>query len=154
MGVDRWVAMVGAWVEVQRACVVVDVGTAATIDVIDAGGLHLGGQILPGVAMMASALSAGTRNIPLVRPRRNISAVGMNMFGNNTTSAVEYGALNAVIGAIDRVVVTLRANRHEPTLVLTGGHASSILSSLAEAPLHRPHLVLYGLLRMLENRQE
>ena len=153
MGVDRWVAMIGAWVEVKRACAVVDVGTAATIDVIDAGGVHLGGQIFPGVTLMAAALSSETSNIPRVRHRRIVPAAGMDMFGRNTTSAVECGALNAVVGAIDRVMVTLRANGHDPTLILTGGDASSILGLLAEAPLHRPHLVLYGLLHLLESRQ-
>jgi type III pantothenate kinase len=68
MGVDRWVAMVGAWAEVQDACLVVDVGTAVTLDAIDETGTHLGGQIIPGVGAMATALSAATSDIPSVRP--------------------------------------------------------------------------------------
>ena len=68
MGVDRWVAMVGAWAEVQASCLVVDVGTAMTIDAIDDGGRHLGGQIIAGVATMADALATSTSDIPHVKP--------------------------------------------------------------------------------------
>ena len=151
MGVDRWVAMIGAWAEIQGACLVVDAGTATTIDAIDAQGKHLGGQIIPGVATMAKALTAATSDIPAVRPAPGRSGADLDMFGHNTASAVREGAQNAVAGAVDRAMRTLQANACEPTVVLTGGDASRILNALCETPLHRPHLVLQGLAHMLEN---
>ena len=66
MGVDRWVAMIGAFAEVQSACLVVDVGTAMTIDAMDVEGKLLGGQIIAGVSKMAGALAMATSDSPQV----------------------------------------------------------------------------------------
>jgi type III pantothenate kinase len=150
MGVDRWVAMVGAWAEVQSSCLVVDVGTAMTIDAIDDDGQHLGGQIIPGVTTMASSLSSATSDIPEVRPAPGRGCADLGMFGRNTASAVREGAQNAVVGAVDRAIRTLQSNAYAPAVVLTGGDSSRILNALCESPLHRPHLVLQGLAQMLD----
>ena len=150
LGVDRWVAMIGAWAEFESACVVVDAGTAVTIDVIDDDGQHLGGQIFPGVRLMFEALAASTSDIPAVG--RQLSATtGLDMFGDTTSKAIQNGAWNAVAGAVDRAITTLRSNAYDPTVVLTGGDASRMLTALGTEPLHRPHLVLQGLARMLQD---
>ena len=153
MGVDRWVAMIGAWAELGAACVIVDVGTAVTIDALNGKGQHLGGQILPGVAMMAAALSSQTSDIPKVRLRSAVQGRGLNMFASSTTRAVEQGTTNAVVGAIERATRALQESRIRPTIILTGGDASRILKSLDDGPLHRPHLVLQGLARILDCHQ-
>jgi pantothenate kinase type III len=62
---------------------------------------------------------------------------------------VQNGALAAVTGAIERAAKTLRASGLRPKLVLTGGDASRILKEIDGNVLHRPHLVLQGLARML-----
>jgi len=153
MGVDRWVAMIGAWAELEAGCIIVDAGTAVTIDALDDDGQHIGGQILPGVMLMAGALAAKTSDIPEVQPRAGARASGMSMFASSTTRAVEQGTINAVVGAIERAAWTLHEHGYESTIVLTGGDASRILKSLDEEALHRPHLVLSGLARILESRQ-
>jgi len=153
MGTDRWVAMIGAWAELQSACLVVDAGTAVTIDVLDDDGRHLGGQILPGVVAMAAALAAKTSDIPAVEPRAGATARGLSMFASSTTRAVEQGTINAVVGAIERAARTVAAEGVEAKIVLTGGDSSRILKSIAAEALHRPHLVLSGLARILESRQ-
>ncbi len=153
MGVDRWVAMVGAWAEVQSTCLVVDAGTAVTIDAIDADGNHLGGQIIAGVATMADALSTATSDIPRVKPAPGRSADDLGMFAHNTAAAVREGAHAAVAGAVDRAIRALQSNAYEPAVILTGGDASRILNALGDTPVHRPHLVLQGLAHMLENAQ-
>lgn len=150
MGVDRWVAMVGAWAEIQGACLVVDCGTAVTIDAVDDDGQHLGGQIIAGVATMANALTTATSDIPPVRPAPGRGGADLGMFGRNTAAAVREGAQNAVSGAVDRAIRTLQSNAYEPVVVLTGGDSSRILNALCEPPLHRPHLVLQGLAHMLD----
>jgi type III pantothenate kinase len=150
MGVDRWVAMIGAWAEFQCASVIVDAGTAVTIDALDDDGLHIGGQILPGVSLMATALSNETSDIPRVS-RAAAGSGGLEMFANNTADAVRQGALNAVAGAVERAIRVLRSDAYEPAVILTGGDASRILSVLAEPPSPRPNLVLQGLLHMLES---
>ena len=151
MGVDRWVAMIGAWTELESACVVVDAGTAVTIDAIDDDGRHLGGQILPGIDLMAKALAKDTSDIPQVKTPKAGAFEGLDQFATSTAAAVGSGALAAVTGAVERAIKTLRSNAYEATVVLTGGDASRILQALDESPLHRPNLVLQGLMRMLES---
>ena len=150
LGVDRWVAMIGAWAEVGSGCIVVDAGTAVTIDAVDDGGQHLGGQIFPGVRLMLEALAASTSDIPAVGGRLR-ATTGLDMFGDTTSKAVQHGAWNAVVGAVDRAITTLRSNAYDPELFLTGGDAARMLTALGTEPLHRPHLVLQGLARMLQD---
>ena len=153
MGVDRWVAMVGAWAEVQAACLVIDIGTALTLDAIDDSGKHLGGQIMPGTSIMTNALAGATSDIPNVRSLRAGKEASMQMFGRSTAAAVREGVQNAIAGAVDRAFRTLQSAGIEPTAVLTGGDASRILDALATTPLHRPHLVLQGLAHMLDSTE-
>jgi type III pantothenate kinase len=150
MGVDRWVAMVAAWSEVGGACLVVDAGTALTIDALDDSGQHLGGQIIAGAALMGRAL-ATTSDIPDVRTASGRGKTNLEMFATSTAAAVREGACNAIAGAVDRAFRTLQSNGYRPTIVLTGGDSSRILGALCETPLHRPHLVLQGLACMLDN---
>ena len=153
LGVDRWVAMVGAYAEFGAACLVVDVGTAITIDALDNDGVHLGGQILPGVTLMANALSASTSDIPAVARPAKSSGDAMSIFASSTANAVREGASNAVLGAIERSIRILRSSAYDPIVVLTGGDGSRILSAIDEVVEHRPNLVLHGLLHMLEGSQ-
>lgn len=152
MGVDRWVAMIGAWGEFGGACLVIDAGTAVTIDALDAGGRHLGGQILPGLNLMATALATSTSDIPA--PKRSVSGQsrGLEIFAKSTAAAVAEGAMNAIVGATERAARILRQADLDPRLILTGGDASRILGALDEEPIHRPHLVLQGLAELLEHR--
>lgn len=151
LGVDRWVAMVGAWAEMQSSCLIVNAGTAVTLDAIDDKGVHLGGQIIPGVDTMLDSLSAATGYIPLTKTAAKPSTDDMKMFGRNTSAAVREGVQNAVTGAVERATRTLQSNGYEPTIVLTGGGASRILGALDGAVLHRPNIVLQGLAHMLES---
>ncbi|MEJ2129337.1 MAG: type III pantothenate kinase [Woeseiaceae bacterium] len=152
LGVDRWVAMIGAWAEFEDVCLVVDAGTAVTIDALDAGGQHLGGQIIPGVGLMAASLATRTSDIPNIQRRAAGQERGTGMFANTTAGAVGQGALNAVVGAVERAARAMRHEVGEPAIVLTGGDASRILKSLDDEAVHRPHLVLQGLARILEQR--
>lgn len=150
MGVDRWVAMVGAWREFGRALVVVDAGTAVTIDAVDGSGQHLGGQILPGFALMSRALGRETSDIPVVEREAWSVPRGLEMFGSSTEAGVLQGTANAVAGAVDRAISVLRSNAYDPVTVLTGGDGSAMLQALADTPEHRPNLVLAGLAELLD----
>lgn len=153
LGVDRWVALVGAWSELQSACLVVDAGTALTLDALDDDGMHLGGQIIPGAQTMLNSLSCATSDLPLVKLSAKSRASELGMFGLNTTAAIREGVQNAEVGAIERAILALQNNGSDPTIVLTGGGSSRILEALDDTPLHRPNLVLSGLLHMLENEK-
>ncbi|MDH4072267.1 MAG: type III pantothenate kinase [Gammaproteobacteria bacterium] len=150
LGVDRWVAMIGARSKLRGALCVVDAGTAVTIDALDGKGRHLGGQIIPGLELMARSLASETSDIGPASTRAGNPPSGIGLFSDSTRKAVRAGAINAVCGAVDRSVRVLRAAGYRPRVVLTGGDASRILSLLDGKVLHRPHLVLEGLAFMLQ----
>jgi type III pantothenate kinase len=151
LGVDRWVALIGARAESRSAMCIVDVGTAVTIDALDKNGKHLGGQIIPGLHAMARALEADTRDIGRSGRTGKDVGRGIAMFANTTGRAVQNGSLSAICGAIERAVRAMRADGHRTRIVLTGGDASRILKQLDGKLIHRPHLVLQGLAFMLQS---
>ncbi|HEX9853534.1 MAG TPA: type III pantothenate kinase [Woeseiaceae bacterium] len=148
LGVDRWVALIAAYAERRSAAVIVDAGTAVTIDVLDKRGVHLGGQIIPGLRLMSSCLSTQTADLPPVGQRRPVVA---GVFAANTSAAITSGAYNAVCGAIDRAGRAARTAGLRPRIVLTGGDASSILKLLDGSVQHRPNLVLQGLAHIIDS---
>ncbi len=150
LGVDRWMAIIAAWAEAQAACLVVDAGTAVTLDAVNDDGQHLGGQILPGVTLMADVLASRTSDIPTMQRRAVRQARDVRMFARSTADSVRHGAMNAVVGAIERAVDVMAGSGMEPSLFLTGGDASRILDALGKESLHRPHLVLQGLATVLD----
>lgn len=145
LGVDRFCALLGA---LQRHpgqdCLVIDAGTALTIDLLRADGRHLGGCILPGLALMRSALGAGTDQLG-----RSIAAdaapteVDPTAVADHTALAIELGIRHAAIGAIER----LRRGRPDWPLLLTGGDAPLLSLALAKPWAIRDSLVLDGLAR-------
>ena len=151
MGVDRWVAMIGARSEFRGGLCIVDAGTAVTIDAIDKNGIHMGGQIIPGLALMGNALSSEASNIAATKRTPRVSGPGMALFASNTDGAVQSGAVNAICGAIDRAAKVLRSEGYRVKIVLTGGDASRILKQLGDKVLHRPNLVLQGLAFMVQS---
>ena len=153
IGVDRWVALIAARAELASAVCVVDAGTAVTIDAMDKEGMHLGGLIIPGLALMATSLHVSTGEIPLVKAGRKSLTAGDGLFANTTGGAIQNGALAAVAGAIDRSIAALRRAGLRPKVMLTGGDASRILKELNGNVLHRPHLVLQGLARMVPGKR-
>ncbi len=141
LGVDRWAALVAAHHHYPGAVCVVDCGTAITLDVIDATGLHQGGLILPGVATMKQLLLQNTADISVsgnLRPPRLLATA--------TAQAVNGGAVYLAVAAIDRIVAELAAETCESLqVVLTGGDAPALLPLLATPVHHDPGLVLKGL---------
>ena len=153
LGADRWLAMIGAHIECQTLCIVVDAGTAVTIDVLDDNGQHLGGQIMPGLKLMRDALSIHTNGIGNVgRPSSSVTG-GLGIFAKSTAGAVVQGVTSAVTGAIERASRILGHDGKQPTIVLTGGDALHIYSSLEEESLLRPNLILEGLAQVLRSRR-
>lgn len=145
LGVDRWVALIGARAATDSACLVVDAGTAITLDAMDPGGRHLGGQILPGLHLMAAALNRNTSDLPVVDASNWGDIRPEAAFASSTPDAISRGILSAVLGAIDRGLQSQRKKFPDATLLLTGGDAEVITQHLSIAAELRPHLVLEGL---------
>jgi type III pantothenate kinase len=141
LGVDRWIAMIGARAQLKGALLVVDAGTAVTIDAVDREGRHLGGRIVPGIHLMCDALNTETSDIAKAAAARRRPGAAAGPFAHDTKAAVLGGATSAICGAI----------APRPVVVLTGGDASRILPLLDGKPVHRPNLVLEGLAHILES---
>ena len=142
LGLDRWVAMQGAWQRYQTAILVVDAGTAVTIDLIDNNGLHHGGCILAGLNTQRNALSQNTADLPLVTDR------GLSPFADNTADAIAQGTLHGIIGVIKHYHELASEKLHAPVKVcLTGGSAAPLAQHIAIAD-HHPDLVLEGIARL------
>ena len=145
-GVDRFVAAIGAYhLAKGRAVCVVGVGTAMTIDLVDAAGRHRGGAIIPGPTLMVDTLLKNTDGI---RRRAQGGAGGGNsLFGRSTRAALVQGSRYAAAALIDRAVGEARAlvRGRSPLVVLTGGGAPSVQPLVRSACVSVPDLVLRGL---------
>ncbi len=136
LGVDRWLAVIAAYARVGGACCVADVGTAATVDGVDADGRHLGGFIVPGPDLMMRALWRGTADL----------ATHTATSADNTRDAIERGCRLAVAALVDRSVREIaRRTGTEPRVLLTGGAAPAVAHLLETAADDVPDLVLRGL---------
>ena len=154
LGSDRWAALVGARsLQTERPAVVVDCGTAITVDAMDETGRFLGGVILPGPALMAAALQRGTVEIslPETPETEGWMVEEIDPFGRTTRDAVTGGVLCAAAGGIQRAL-ELQAGQlaGEPVRFLTGGDAPRLLGLLAGDFWLAPDLVLDGLAVLAE----
>ena len=139
LGVDRFLALLGAHARGMPALVVA-VGTALTIDLLDADGRHRGGRIAPSPALMREALHSRAAHLPVVGGT-------YAEFAADTETALASGCDGAALGLIER-------SRHgaeallgvAPRLWLHGGGAPALLPHLRDAG-HAPRLVLEGLAR-------
>lgn len=143
LGADRWAALIGARGLHRGASLVVNAGTATTIDVLDGEGIFQGGLILPGLALMQSSLARNTAGLPLAQGE-------FRDLPRNTDNAIASGCLNATLGAIERMFDRI-ADAPNALCLLSGGAAEGIPNEL-KIPCRRvPHLVLEGLARIAAN---
>jgi type III pantothenate kinase len=120
LGADRWVAMIGARHRMlgtgpARPMVVVMIGTAVTVEAIDASGKFLGGLILPGHGIMLRAIESGTAGL-------HVPTGEVREFPTNTSDALTSGGTYAIAGAVERMVQHVRSHcGAEPACYMTGG---------------------------------
>lgn len=150
LGADRWAALLGARGLADGACLVVDAGSALTIDALAPGGQHLGGWILPGLGMMVAALEDRTGDLGARRLASTASAPAD--FPADTAPAMEGGALIAACGAVQMARARLECRCRMPArLLLAGGDAARLATELDGGEL-LPDLVLRGLARAAAQR--
>jgi type III pantothenate kinase len=138
LGSDRWVALIAAWNHVRGASLVVNCGTATTIDALSAEGEFLGGLIVPGVSLMQHSLAT---NAAQLRAEQG----ALQDFPRNTADAIHSGMLRATLGAIGHQFDLLQA-RDRTVRCLLGGGAAGVVQPHLDLPLERmDNLVLKGL---------
>lgn len=145
LGIDRWLAVLAAYRRIPvgvGAALIVNAGTAVTIDLVTASGQHQGGLIAPGVGTQRRSLLGDTQ----VRARQE--SEGLRWLGCNTEEAVGFGTLHTVLGMIERVERGVQApgsQKVELLRLLAGGEAIWLAPHLGETWQRASGLVLEGL---------
>jgi type III pantothenate kinase len=151
LGADRWVAMIGAHHRLlargsRKPCVVVMVGTAVTVEAIDASGKFLGGIILPGHGIMLRALESGTAGL-------HVPTGDVRDFPTNTSDALTSGGTFAIAGAVQRMVENVTRHCGEtPECIMTGGAGWKMAPSLSVPFELVDSLIFDGLLEIAARR--
>lgn len=144
LGLDRWLALVGAYQLARKACLVIDLGTAVTSDFVAADGQHLGGFICPGVPLMRSQLRTHTRRTRY-EDAEAMQALHSLVPGRSTAEAVERGCslmLQGFVRTQQAMAAELLGESFE--VFLTGGDASLVVDVIPGARVI-PDLVFVGL---------
>ena len=151
LGCDRWVAIIGARQRLlaqgpARPLVVVMVGTAVTVEALDAEGKFLGGLILPGHGIMLRALESGTAGL-------HVPTGEVQLFPTNTSDALTSGGTYAIAGAVERMVqhVTQHCGA-EPVCMMTGGAGWKMAPSMTRSFELVDNLIFDGLLEIAARR--
>jgi type III pantothenate kinase len=142
LGSDRWAALVAAWGMLAAGCLVVNAGTAMTVDVLSDQGVFQGGIIVPGEAAMRHALFANT-----ALPEQPGGC--FKPLPTNSADAIHSGALRALAGAVESMWrELLRSGARAPRCVLSGGAAPALAELLTLPIVAVDNLVLEGLVRI------
>lgn len=144
LGSDRWAALIAAWGLQRKGCLVVDVGTAMTVDALSDTGEFLGGIIVPGLDLMKKTLATNATSLQLQEGE-------FNDYPDNTADAMHSGAIQALVGAIERMTVLLTVTLgHVPKCIISGGGSQQLQSQLSMAANVVDNLVLEGLVLIAE----
>lgn len=129
LGADRWAAVIGARALSKNNTLIVNTGTATTIDLLGSNGVHYGGWILPGLSLMQTSLQSQTAQLPLAE--RHVSSFG---FGINTNDAITSGCDAAQIGAIVQAIqLSKKLNCPVEKIWLDGGNAKVLAQIITQS---------------------
>jgi len=148
LGIDRWLALVGAAEFMpNKNLLIIDAGTATTYDLIAANGQHQGGWILAGVNMLITTVLANTKQV-----HANDQEKEQLVFGTNTSENVHNAAWAATVGAVE---LAISQSSHQGVLIdeiiLTGGNAHILSSLMTQKNVVIEDLVFIGLQAYIEN---
>jgi len=141
LGPDRWAALIAARGIHNGASLVVNAGTATTVDMLADDGSFLGGAILPGVELMRFVLHEHTGRLPIA------DGVEREM-PRNTLDAIETGCRHAQAGAVERMYRVFRDLAPAPLCIVAGGAGRALVDQLSMPRRYVENLVLDGLARI------
>jgi type III pantothenate kinase len=140
-GIDRILNVAAAHEQLEHACIVVDAGTAVTVDCCDDAGAFLGGAILPGVATMIDALAQNTAGVGKIVFTPNFDAPG-----TSTDSSVSLGICLAIRGLVKDFAESYATRIGQwPEIIATGGDAKALFEGWELIHAVSPDLNLYGI---------
>ena len=140
LGADRWVAMLAASNRTEAPFLVVDAGSAVTVDLVDGDGCHVGGWIVPGLAMLRRVLLSETAGI-----RYGSHDVASDAPGRSTADAVVGGTLHMIRDFVAARVADARNSYPALEVFITGGDGALLASAIRGSADVVPELVLDGL---------
>lgn len=147
LGVDRWLALIGAGASVDGDCMVIDAGTAITLDLLTQGGLHLGGAILPGLNTTRKRFKQIFSHIDFSDPGIEQTAEP----GSSTEQAIHIDYAQDTIQYLARLVDEWRrCFENETELLITGGDAGQIQRIMGLGNRILPDLVFRGMYRLVK----
>ena len=142
VGEDRLLNAAAAFDVLKQACIVVDAGTAMTVDYVDGAGTFHGGAILPGGQSMLDTMNAATAQLPAIELAKPDEAIG-----HNTTQAMLTGVFHALRGAVHELVEAYAEQTGGfPLVVATGGDANLVFRGYELVDRIVPNLTLTGML--------
>ena len=147
LGPDRWASLIAAWRRSTStdlfppACVVVNAGTAVTIDALDTSGVFRGGVILPGMRLMREALVSNTAGL-------KVPSGSFSPFPDNTADAIHTGSIQAICGAVEQMRRQIDSNPAQVRCYLSGGAAPDIGPHITPPVEVVDTLVLEGVLTL------
>ncbi|HEX8324890.1 MAG TPA: type III pantothenate kinase [Tepidisphaeraceae bacterium] len=140
-GVDRVLSVAAAYEQMEKACVVVDAGTALTLNLCNDSGHFVGGAIAPGARLMLDALhnhTAKLPDVPLARPA--------GLIGTSTEQAMLVGVVSGIRGMVKEIVEGYAEHLGSwPDMICTGGDAQLLFGDWELAHAIAPDLTLYGI---------
>lgn len=149
LGADLVAGAVGAISEYTLPCIVIDMGTASTISVIDRNGMYLGGAIAAGVRLTLKALFENTAQLPSIHIEAPKSVIGTNTV-DCMRSGLVFGTASMIDGLIDRITEELG---NTPTIVATGGLSKEIVVHCKNDIIYNENLLLDGLREIYEKNK-
>jgi type III pantothenate kinase len=139
LGIDRWLALLGALhLHPQKTLLIIDAGTATTVDLLASNGQHQGGWILAGIKVLFDSL---VHNSTLVHA--NKSVMPYVAFGKNTTDNVNNACWAATLGMIEQAIKQVQQLGEIEHIIFTGGNGQALKHLLLANNKHR-HELEYG----------
>jgi type III pantothenate kinase len=150
LGADRVAAAIGAKVLYPRNnCLVIDMGTCITYDLVDSEDNFHGGIISPGVRMRFKAMNTFTKRLPLLEPDGIQDGIP-ELIGKNTKHAMQSGVMNGLLAEINGLIEAYDKVLTNINVIFCGGDASYFANRIKYPNFVVPELVLIGLNRILE----
>ena len=149
LGADLVAGAVGAISEYTLPCIVIDMGTATTVSVINGEGQFIGGSIAAGVMLTLKALTGNTSQLPSI----NLSAPP-SVIGRNTVDCMRSGLILGTASMIDGLIERIAEELDEiPTVVATGGLSKEIITHCKSEIIYNENLLLEGLREIYEKNK-
>jgi type III pantothenate kinase len=154
LGADRVAAAIGATVLYpENNCLVIDMGTCITYDLVDANNNFHGGIISPGVRMRFKAMNTFTKRLPLLEPDGIPDRIP-ELIGKNTKHAMQSGVMNGLLAEINGLIEAYGRVLTNINVIFCGGDATYFANRIKNPNFVVPELVLIGLNRILEYNVE